>query len=77
LKELIFPLSVIRNLCLRKLAQEMTQNFSAFSAIQDEVQFDVGHFPPKRSQKLPPRLAMRRVAIDYYSVHVENNGTQL
>src|ERR1700689_4375691 len=76
LQQLLFPVSVLNDLLGTQLPEEVLKNLRALVAVKNKVQLVVRGLPPNAFQENLPRQAMRGMAIDDHSVHIEHNAAQ-
>src|SRR5271165_3065697 len=77
LEDAILAPAQLFELLIWTIPEKVAQNVGAFTAIENEVQLEVGYIPTERLKKLPPSLAMYRMTVDENSVHVKNDASQL
>jgi len=76
LQQFVFSVSIRDDLLGSQLPQEVFQNLRALAALENKIQLFVAGFPPHTFQEYFPSQAMRRMAVDDHSVHIEHNPAQ-
>jgi uncharacterized protein (DUF924 family) len=69
---LAFPMPL--QLMVREFAKKVAQDFAASAAFEDKFQFLLAGVDADVFQEFSPRGAMRRVTVDQYPIHIENDG---
>ena len=73
----VLALAEVLEFLVRAVSKKMTQDVTAFAAIENEIQFGLRYMTSQRLKKPAPSLAMNRMTVDEDSVHIEDDAPQM